>query len=261
MSFQLFQVDAFSDKALEGNPAAVVPLKKWLSDEIMQRLAQENNLSETAFYVPTKKGYHIRWFSPVREVNLCGHATLAAAHVLFCHLDHPGDTIVFECRMGDLEVRRDGEWLLMNFPLKTPAPCPIPDALFKAFGSREFECHRSLDYMVVFPHEDDVRRAEPNLELLYDIDRRGVIVTAPSNDYDFVLRFFAPKFGIPEDPVTGSAFTQLAPFWADKLGKKKFHARQVSARGGDVMCEVQGDRVNIQGKAFTYLQGSFQIDD
>ena len=256
----LYQVDAFADNPFEGNPAAVCPLQRWLTDEMMQSIAMENNLSETALFVPTETGYHIRWFTPTMEVDLCGHATLASAHVLFNIIGYKRDEIVFKSRSGILTVKKKDEWLVMDFPSQPPAPCHMPVEIAKAFRNKPAQCLKSEDYLVVFNSEEDILSAEPNLADLKNLDLRGVIITAVSTHYDFVSRFFAPNHGIPEDPVTGSAFTQLAPYWSEQLGKTIFFARQVSSRGGDVKCELAGDRVLIAGKAITYLEGRIQVN-
>ncbi len=259
MQIPLYQIDAFAARPFEGNPAAVCPLEKWLPDEVMQAVAAENNLSETAFFVPTRDGFHIRWFTPASEVDLCGHATLASAHVLFDHLGHEEGEIVFASRSGPLRVRKDGAHLVMDFPAQPATPCDTPPAIVRAFGRQPRECLKSEDYLVVFEDASDVRAAQPDFAALTELDLRGVIITAPSSHHDFVARFFAPKLAVPEDPVTGSAYTQLAPYWADRLGKQKFCARQLSRRGGEVTCEVVGDRVFIAGTAVPYLRGHIEI--
>lgn len=259
MKLPLYQVDAFTSDLFSGNPAAVCPLDQWLPDTLMQSIALENNLSETAFFIPAPDGFHIRWFTPVKEVDLCGHATLATAHVLFNLLGHPTDTVVFDSRSGKLSVTRDKENLIMDFPIQPPIPCELPAALADAFDSDPVECLKSEDYLLVFKDETDIISANPDLELLKRLDLRGVIITAPARQYDFISRFFAPKYGVPEDPVTGSAHTQLAPYWASRTGLKRFRAKQVSARGGELACEISGNRVLISGKAVTYLEGSIQV--
>jgi len=254
MKIRQYQVDAFATRAFEGNPAAVCPLERWLDDALLQAIAEENNLSETAFFVPTPKGYALRWFTPLREVDLCGHATLAAAHVLFDHLGYAGQVIRFETRSGELSVERQGGRLAMNFPSIPPAPCSAPDILAQALGERPIEVLAADDYLAVFDCEASVRAITPDLALLGRLDRRGVIITAPGTEVDFVSRFFAPKFGIPEDPVTGSAHCALAPYWAGRLGKTSLTARQVSRRGGSLVCEIKGDRVLLAGQAVTFME-------
>ncbi|MEJ2096220.1 MAG: PhzF family phenazine biosynthesis protein [Deltaproteobacteria bacterium] len=259
MNIPLYQIDAFASDVFKGNPAAVCPLEQWLSDELMQSIAAENNLSETAFFVPVETGFHIRWFTPVSEVDLCGHATLATAYVLFEIMGYGKDTIVFDSRSGMLAVAKDEDWLTLDFPAQPPVPCDIPAEVVQAFGKHPTECLKSEDLIVVFDREDDVASVTPDFELLKKIDQRGIAITATSEAYDFVARFFAPKHGIPEDPVTGSAYTQLAPYWASRLGISTFKVKQLSARGGELRCEFAGDRVFIQGKAVKYLEGEVSI--
>ena len=225
----------------------------------MQSISEENNLSETAFFVPTGNGFHIRWFTPVAEVDLCGHATLASAYVIFTFLGFDGSTINFESKSGLLKVERKESLLVMDFPSQAPVPCPIPEAIKKAFAHTPIACLKAEDYIVVFRDEDEVASAQPDLAALSKLDSRGVVITAKSSEYDFVVRFFAPKFGIAEDPVTGSAYTQLIPYWSNILGADRLHARQVSCRGGEVFCEALGNRVKIAGKAVKYLAGEIEI--
>ena len=260
MEISLYQIDAFTSELFKGNPAAVCPLDEWLSDDIMQSIAAENNLSETAFFVPTDNGFHIRWFTPVSEVDLCGHATLATAYVLFNIFGYKKDKIEFDSKSGLLAVSKDNEWLVMDFPAQPPVPCDVPEEIVRAFDTTPVECLSSEDLIVVFARENDVESADPDFELLKKLDLRGVAITAKSTRYDFVARFFAPKYGIPEDPVTGSAYTQLAPYWASKTGSKKFSVKQMSSRGGELRCEVSGDRVFISGKAIKYLEGKINIE-
>ncbi|MDY6856382.1 MAG: PhzF family phenazine biosynthesis protein [Thermodesulfobacteriota bacterium] len=225
MEISLYQIDAFASELFEGNPAAVCPLNEWLPDQIMQSIAAENNLSETAFFVPKNTSFHIRWFTPKSEIDLCSHATLASAYVLFNILGYKKDKIEFDSRSGILTVTRDTEWLVMDFPLQPPVSCYIPDEIVAAFDKMPIECLKAEDFIVVFDREDDIESATPDLGQLLKIDLRGVIITAKSTRYDFVSRFFAPKYGIPEDPVTGSAYTQLVPYWASKIDSNRFHAR------------------------------------
>jgi len=256
---ELYQIDAFANKPFEGNPAAICPLESWLPDELMQSIATENNLSETAFFVPNDSGYQIRWFTPVHEVNLCGHATLAAAYVIFTILDHKENKISFASKSGILTVTRDEECLEMDFPTQPPKQCSIPEQIIKAFGIPPIECLKSEDYLVVFENEECILNAKPNMSLLSELDLRGVAITARGNNYDFVTRFFAPKYGINEDPVTGSAFTQLIPYWSKKLGKNNLTAKQMSKRGGEVGCVYAGERVLISGKATKYMAGKIEV--
>jgi len=260
MKLVVYQIDAFAAKVFEGNPAAVCPLQEWLPEALMQRIAEEHNLSETAFFVPTENGFHIRWFTPTTEVDLCGHATLAAAFVLFHEQAFEQDKIVFESRSGLLEVTREGELLVLDFPIQTALHCETPEPLLHAFGLEPVACLKAEDYIVVLESEDDVLSAEPKLELLGELDGRGVIITAASENYDFVARFFAPNCGIDEDPVTGSAYTQLAPYWSERLGLQTMHARQLSSRGGNVRCEMNGERVLIAGCAVKYLQAEVSFE-
>jgi PhzF family phenazine biosynthesis protein len=254
-----YQIDAFANNAFEGNPAAICPLEAWLADETMQAIAAENNLSETAFFVPFDDGYHIRWFTPVREVRLCGHATLASAYVLFNLVGHAGDTVRFHSLSGPLAVTRRDGLLEMDFPAQPPSPCDTPAAIVDAFGIEPDVCLAAEDYVVVFADEDVVVGAAPDMTALKQLDLRGVIVTARGRRHDFVNRFFAPKYGIEEDPVTGSAFTQLIPYWAGVLGKRELTAKQVSSRGGEIWGRFAGERVMIAGKAVKYLEGMIEI--
>lgn len=261
MKLDIYQIDAFANKSFEGNPAAICPLEKWLPDELMQSIAEENNLSETAFFVATNNGFHIRWFTPTHEVDLCGHATLASAYVIFECLNYQKSEIVFESRSGQLSVKRLNDWLEMDFPSQPPEKCTAPQSLLDAFEQTPLECLKSEDYIVVFEDESSVLNAVPDLVLLAEIDLRGVLITSKSANYDFVTRCFAPKYGINEDPVTGSAFTQLVPYWADKLDKQTFKAKQVSRRGGVVNCVYSGERVKISGKAIQYMSGVIEVNN
>lgn len=254
MKIKQYQVDAFATRAFEGNPAAVCPLESWLDDGLLQAIAEENNLSETAFFVPSEKGFQLRWFTPVKEIDLCGHATLATAHVIFETLGYAKPVITFETRSGDLFVERKGQRLEMDFPASPPTPCELPEILAEGLGQRPIAVLAADDYMAVFDDEAIIRAITPNQALLSQLDLRGVVVTAPGLDVDFVSRFFAPKFGIPEDPVTGSAHCALAPYWAGHLGKRLLSARQVSKRGGSLTCELKGDRVLLSGSAVTVIE-------
>lgn len=260
MDIPLYQIDAFASELFTGNPAAVCPLDEWLADELMQSIAAENNLSETAFFVAERDGsYRIRWFTPASEVDLCGHATLASGYVLFHLLGYEKNKITFHSRSGVLTVTRDDDWLTLDFPAQPPVACEIPDTVLNAFSATPVECLQSEDLMVVFARESDVKAAAPDFGQLMKIESRGIIITATSRQWDFVARFFAPRYGIPEDPVTGSAYTQLVPYWASRTGKKRFRAKQVSARGGELNCTLAGDRVFISGKATRYLEGTIRI--
>ena len=216
----------------------------------------ENNLSETAFFVPTEQGYHIRWFTPTTEVKLCGHATLASAYVIFNELAYAHERIVFDSLSGPLTVTKRDALFELDFPAQPPLPCETPGAIVTAFQQTPIETLKNEDYIVVFEHADAVLNAKPDIVALKELDLRGVAITAPGiQGADFICRFFAPNYGIDEDPVTGSAYTQLAPYWAERLGKKQMHAKQVSRRGGDVFCCVAGDRVEISGGAVKYMEG------
>ena len=260
MKLTIYQVDAFAENVFEGNPAAVIPLKEWLADEVMQKIALENNLSETAFFCATEQGYHVRWFTPLSEVDLCGHATLASAHVLFNHLNYDKNEILFESRSGILKVMKEDGHMVMNFPSSKVEAKYIPTNLKTAFNVHPMKCYIGReDLMFVFQKEEDIKRLKPNFTTLGESTKRGVICTARSDKYDFVSRFFAPAVGINEDPVTGSAHTMLIPYWADQLSKTKMIAKQISQRGGILYCNYLGDRVEIGGKAITYMQGEITI--
>jgi len=259
MKLDLYQVDAFANKIFEGNPAAVCPLDEWLPDSLMQQIAIENNLSETVFFVKEGSEYHIRWFTPAREVNLCGHATLASAYVLFNILEVDDTVIVFNSKSGQLPVSRKDNLITLDFPAQIPLPCDTPPQLVEILGAEPLECLQQEDLLVVFENEKSVRELTPNFEALKSLDYRGIIVTAPSQDYDFVARFFAPQVGINEDPVTGSAYTKLVPYWSQKTGKSSFRAKQVSSRGGELFCELKGDRVLIGGTAVLFLTGTLEV--
>ena len=259
MKLPLYQVDAFTEKTFQGNPAAICPLQNWLADDVMLAIAAENNLSETAFFVKNKNGFYIRWFTPTTEVDLCGHATLAAAHIIFNELGYNKEVISFDSKSGLLSVTKSDNLLQMNFPAQVPVACDCPKELKQAINIEPIECLKGDDYLFVLDNENDVINANPDLSLLKGLDLRGVILTAKSNQYDFVSRFFAPKFGIDEDPVTGSAHTQLIPYWAKQFNKHKLTAKQVSSRGGELYCELLEERVNIAGYAVKYLQGEINI--
>ena len=262
MKLSIYQIDAFAEKPFEGNPAAVIPLESWLPEDVMAAIAEENNLAETAFFIPQDKGFAIRWFTPNRrEAPLCGHATLASAFVLFECLGYEAETIVFDSLSGTLFVSRRGDGLLtLDFPTQPPVPCNIPDKMSEALGRMPTACLKAEDYVAVFEHHQDILDIEPDFAALALLDRRGVIVTAAAEEFDFVARFFVPKYGVPEDSVTGSAYTCLTPYWSKVLGKTAMDAKQVSARGGKLHCELQGGRVHISGKAVKYLQGEIEID-
>lgn len=256
----IYQVDAFTKNIFSGNPAAVVPLDKWPTDGTMQMIASENNLSETAFFVPGKGGdFKIRWFTPTTEVDLCGHATLAASHVLFSHLGYAEKTIRFQSNSGELTVEKRDDLYWMNFPAQPPDPIPVPKLIPDAIGTIPIYTGMNVDLLILVNDEETVAKMRPDLNLLEKMEARGVIVTARGDNEDFVSRFFAPSVGVPEDPVTGSAHTVLTPFWAKKLGKDKLKARQLSKRGGVVHCINLGNRVEIGGPAKTYMTGTLQV--
>jgi PhzF family phenazine biosynthesis protein len=260
MKIPLYQVDAFTDKPFGGNPAAVCPLDRWPEDRLLQSIALENNLSETAFFVPEVDGYRLRWFTPAVEVELCGHATLASAHVLFQHLGFRGKRIRYFTRSGELGVEKQGGLLVLDFPSRPPKPEALPKGLPEALGKGPAEFHAWNDYwLALFGSEEQVATLAPDFGALKKLPVHGLIATAVGEDCDFASRFFAPAYGIDEDPVTGSAHTVLVPFWARRLGKTKFHAFQISARGGELWCELKDDRVAIGGKAVTVITGKIEL--
>jgi predicted PhzF superfamily epimerase YddE/YHI9 len=260
MKIRCFHVDAFAGETFRGNPAAVCLLDAWLADATLQNIAAENNLSETAFIVPHGGEFDLRWFTPTTEVDLCGHATLAAAAVLFTERNFAGDTIRFHSRSGLLLVSRAGEVFTLDFPARPPEACEPPEALLCGLGRRPAHVFKSRDYLAVFATEAEVRALAPDFVALKTLDCLGVIATAPGGDSDFVSRFFAPAAGIDEDPVTGSAHCTLVPYWSQRLGKTTLFARQVSRRGGELFCRLAGDRVHIGGKAVLYLRGEIVLD-
>lgn len=259
MDLPIFQVDAFSSSVFSGNPAAICPLEEWLPDETLQAIAAENNLAETAYFVRKNGRFDLRWFTPACEVDLCGHATLASAYVLFRELNEPGDVLRFDTKSGELVVRRDGDLLVMDFPARPPQPVEADPQLAPALGGDPIEILAARDYLIRYASEAEVRRLTPDMEALKRIDRFAFIATAPGDDCDFVSRFFAPAKGIPEDPVTGSAHCTLIPYWAQQLGKTTLHARQVSQRGGQLQCKVAGERVEIAGQAALFLRGRISV--
>jgi PhzF family phenazine biosynthesis protein len=255
MELSVYQVDAFSKSVFGGNPAAICPLEAWLADATLQSIAAENNLSETAFFVRNGACFHLRWFTPRCEVDLCGHATLASAHVLFNELHEPGELIRFETKSGELTVAREGDMLTLDFPSRPPSSIRPDPGLIAAMGGQPVEILAARDYLIRYASEADVKALSPDMEALMQIDRFAFIATAPGDHCDFVSRFFAPAKGVPEDPVTGSAHCTLTPYWAEKLGKTKMKARQISERGGDLVCSLLGDRVQISGYATLFLKG------
>lgn len=267
MKLPIYQADAFTDQLFKGNPAAVVPLESWLPRETMQAIAAENNLAETAFFVKNGGAFDLKWFTPTVEVDLCGHATLATAKILYDYLGYTDDEIRFDTNSGRLTVQRNGDLLTLNFPADSPALVSptFHDELTAALGAQPLEVYAAkTDLMVVLENEAAVTALEPDFRELAKIKVRGVMVTAPgdaasSTPVDFVSRFFGPASGVDEDPVTGSAHTALTPFWAKKLGKLQLTARQISPRSGDLWLELLGDRVQISGKAVVYLKGEIFV--
>ena len=253
----MYQVDAFTSELFRGNPAAVCILETWPEPLLMQSIAAENNLSETAFAVKAGEVYEIRWFTPETEVDLCGHATLATAHVLFGHLGYPGKVITFRSfHRGTLKVEKSDDRLVLDFPADKLKEIPVPEWAVAALHKRPVKAFLGRsDWMLVFASQSELEGMRPEFGKLKETGKRGVIVTAMGVEVDFVSRFFAPGAGINEDPVTGSAHTSLVPYWSRVLGKKRMKARQLSARGGELVCEDQGDRVKIAGNAVTYLKG------
>jgi len=261
MKIPCYQVDAFAGQVFRGNPAAVCLLDAWLPDAVMQHIAAENNLAETAFTVPHGNGFDLRWFTPTIEMDLCGHATLAAAFVLFVERGFSGRAIEFHSRSGSLRVSREGEILTLDFPARPPQPCNPPAALVRGLGAQPAGVLKSRDYVAVYKTAAEVRALRPDFAALKTLDSLGIIATAPGEDCDFVSRFFAPQAGVDEDPVTGSAHCTLIPYWSSRLGKTKLFARQISARSGELFCELAGERVRIGGKAVLYLRGEIVLDD
>lgn len=259
MKLPVYQVDAFADNIFEGNPAAICPLEKWIPDEVMQSIAMENNLSETAFFMAGEDSFRLRWFTPTNEVDLCGHATLATAHVLFEHLGYEESVIRFHTNSGELKVQKQNERLVMDFPVSELNESSPPQFLETAIGVPAKELYRHTDYLYVVDTPEQVRDLKPNIRDLEKADVRGIIVTASGSNVDFVSRFFAPAVGVDEDPVTGSAHTMLTPYWSRKLGKKELIGRQISSRGGTVYCKNKNDRVELGGTACTFLQGEITI--
>ena len=260
MKLRLFQIDAFAKSTFAGNPAAVVPLERWLADATLQAIAAENNLSETAFFVGADGDYEIRWMTPVEEVDLCGHATLASGWVVMNELEPGRREVSFRSKSGPLQVEAQGERLALDFPSRPPQPAAAARArVSEALGRPPSLLFASRDYMAVFDSEAEVRALQPDMAKAAALDRLGVIATAPGRDCDFVSRFFAPGAGVPEDPVTGSAHCTLVPYWAKRLGKTSLFARQVSKRGGELWCEDRGDRVAIAGHAVKFLEGLIEI--
>ncbi len=256
----LFQIDAFAERPFTGNPAAVMPLEQWLPDDVMQAIAAENNLSETAFFVREGSGYRIRWFMPVGEIDLCGHATLASAFVVLTELEPGKDQVEFASQSGPLTVTREGNRFCLDFPMRAPNPVPCPAGLAEALGAPVKEAWLTRDLFALLEDEATVRDLKPDMEALSRLEPTSFVVTARGTDCDFVSRCFGPREGIPEDPVTGSTHCVLVPYWAQRLGKTMLQARQLSKRGGELLCELRGDRVKIAGKALKVIEGSLFLD-
>jgi len=263
MGIPFYHIDAFSECPFSGNPAVICPLEKWLPDETLQAIAQEHNLSETAYYVPRQDGvYDLRWFTPAVEVDLCGHATLASAYVLLdLRKEVSGPQVAFHSKSGVLNVERSGSLYALDFPARPPQTVTFEDTQLvgAALGSRPQQVLAARDYLCIFESADEVAALRPNMAAIAGLDRFAVIVTAPGRDCDFVSRFFAPGKGVPEDPVTGSAHCALIPFWAGKLGKQALFARQISQRGGELFCEMRSNRVKIAGHAYLYAEGLIEL--
>jgi PhzF family phenazine biosynthesis protein len=257
----IYQIDAFTNKLFGGNPAAVVPLESWLDDQLMQKIAAENNLAETVFFVPKNEGYHIRWFTPELEIDLCGHATLASAFVLYEYLGYSKPQLIFYSKSGELVITPDGDKLQLNFPSRMPVRVTeYPEQLLPGLGITDpLGVYKSRDYVVEVATAKEVLSVNIDIALLNQIDVIGIIVTAPGKDCDFVSRFFAPNCGIPEDPVTGSAHSSLIPFWAEKLDRNKLHAKQISKRGGELWCENRAERVTMSGNCVFYMKGEINV--
>jgi PhzF family phenazine biosynthesis protein len=258
-TYPIYIVDAFTSSLFGGNPAAVCPLEEWLPDFMMQKLAAENNLSETAFFVKEGKEFHIRWFTPEFEIDLCGHATLASAYVIFNHLNHAADVIRFTCNSGILVVHKKDDKIELDFPSRMPQATTAPEELLQGVNIAPAKVLKARDYFLVYDDEKYVRQIVPNFTFLNQLDCIGIIVTAPGREADFVSRFFVPNSVIGEDPVTGSAHCSLIPYWAKELNKTVLTARQVSAREGHLLCEDKGDRVTMAGNAVLYMKGEYYL--
>ena len=261
MRLPIFQVDAFTDRVFDGNPAAVCPLENWLADDVMQRIAMENSVAETAFFIRLDEGFAIRWFTPEIEMDLCGHATLAAAHIIARQLNYPLSSISFQSKSGKLAVKIEEKLLTLNFPARKPQPSEAPQVILDAIEYKPIEVLKSRDYLLVFEDEELIRHLKPDRSILdrINLDPGGIIVTAKGKEIDFVSRFFTPQASIFEDPVTGSAHCSLIPYWSEKLGKDSMVALQLSSRVGKLFCQNTGERVLISGEAVTYLSGHITI--
>ena len=260
MKLPLYQLDAFTNRLFGGNPAAVVLLDAWLPDGVLAAIAAENNLAETAFVIPRADVSPLRWFTPAVEVDLCGHATLAAADVLFRYRFPSLTRLVFSTKSGELAVRREGALLKMDFPARPGKPLAVTDALADALGARPREAYLARDLLAIFGSESEVRSLRPDFTRIAALDAFAVIASARGDTVDFVSRFFAPGAGVPEDPVTGSSHCTLTPYWAARLAKNRLTAKQLSPRGGDLLCELKGDRVEIAGQVVEYLRGEIETE-
>jgi len=256
----LYQIDAFTDRRFGGNPAGVCPLESWLPDRTLQAIAAENNVAETAFFIPDGEGFKLRWFTPTVEVDLCGHATLATGFVIAEFLEPGRKAMRFSTRSGALGVSRDGDSFVLDFPVRATKPVdPAPD-MTKALGAQPKQVQAAQSWLAIFEREADVRNLKPDDAAIVALGRDGIIATAPGQDRDYVCRYFVPQAGIPEDPATGMAQCTLMPYWAERLGRTKLTGRQISARVGEFRCELKGDRVRIAGNAVCYLKGSIFVD-
>lgn len=265
MKIPVYHIDAFASRPFAGNPAAICPLESWLPDATLQAIAGEHNLSETAFYIPRGGDYELRWFTPAVEVDLCGHATVASAHVIFdLRRERAGKRVTFKSKSGELGVDRISEngtvLYALDFPSRPPQPQAASPELEQALGATSQQVFKARDYLCVFGSEEEVLALKPNMAKVAALDCFAVIVTAPGKDCDFVSRFFAPAKGVDEDPVTGSAHCTLIPYWAERLGKTRMFARQRSQRGGELWCEHRGDRVSIAGRAVKFSEGTIELE-
>jgi len=262
MRIKLFQIDAFTDKIFGGNPAAVCPLNNWLSDTVLLNIAKENNLAETAYFIHKSDNvFHLRWFTPEIEIDLCGHATLASAYVILNCLDYNFETVVFETMSGELIVSKNGEFLEMNVPSRPSIKAELPQIIIDSLSKQPSKVYKARDYVLVYDSEYDIQNLKVSASILEQINLGpgGIIVTAKGDNSDFVSRFFTPGASVFEDPVTGSAHCTLVPFWASRLNKNELHAFQISERKGELICKLLDDRVLIKGKAVKYLEGSIEI--
>lgn len=260
MKLPIYIVDAFTSKVFNGNPAAVCPLESWLDDNVMQNIAMENNLSETAFFVKENDHYKIRWMTPTVEIPLCGHATLASSFIIFNYFEKDKNEIKFQSKSGELIITRKNDLITLNFPANKPEPIETPKEIINALKATPKETLFNKSYLAIFDSEEEIREMKPDIRALKNIYKMGIIISAKGNNSDFVSRFFIPSAGIDEDPVTGFAHTLLTPYWSEKLNKKELHAFQVSQRGGELFLKDLDDRANISGQAVLYSEGSIFLD-